>query len=342
MSLQTKPFGTLPDKAEVNLFTLTNKNGLTASVMNYGATLVQLLTPDRDGKLTDITLGFNTLDGYVKHNSPYFGCIVGRCTNRIAHGRFHLDGNEYRLATNNGPHHLHGGLKGFDKAFWLAETGGPESSSVMFSHRSPDGDEGYPGNLNVAVVYTLTHNNELAIEDTATTDKPTPINLTNHSYFNLAGAGTILDHDLMIAGTQFVPVNDSLIPTGELHRVEGTPMDFTKPTRIGQRLEQVGGDPIGYDHCYAVGQPDGKLKFAARASDPKSGRVLEVHTTQPGVQFYTGNFLNGRGSGKSGIGYQQHAGFCLETQHFPDAINQPAFPSIVLHPGETYSQKTTF
>jgi aldose 1-epimerase len=342
MSLQTKPFGWLPDNSEVTLFTLTNENGLAASVMNYGATLVQLLTPDRDGKLADITLGFNTLDGYIKHNSPYFGCIVGRCCNRIAHGRFHLNGHEHRLATNNGPHHLHGGSKGFDKAFWLAETGDAESSSVKFTYRSPDGEEGYPGNLNVAVVYALTDNNELIVEYTATTDKATPVNLTNHTYFNLTGVGTILDHEMMIDSSQFVPVDETLIPTGKLQPVKGTPMDFTKPTRIGQRLDQVGGDPIGYDHCYAVNNADGKIRFAARASDPKSGRVLEVHTTQPGVQFYTGNFLNGRGSGKSGMGYQQHAGFCLETQHFPDAINQPTFPSIVLHPGETYSQKTTF
>jgi len=338
MSLQTKPFDKLSDNTEVTLFILSNNHGLTASVTNYGATLVNLETPDRHGKFTDIVLGFDTLDDYENHNSPYFGCTVGRCAGRIAHGRFQLDGREYRLATNNGAHHLHGGWNGFNKACWKAE---PGETTVKFTHLSPDGDEGYPGNLAVTVVYTLTDDNVLHIDYTATTDKPTPINLTNHAYFNLAGSGTILDHELMIASTKYLPATDDLLPTGEIHSVTNTPMDFTTPTPIGQRINQLKGEPIGYDHCYALDSDGKTAKLTARAFEPKSGRVLEVHTTEPGVVFYTGNFLNGRGPGKGGRGYQQHAGFCLETQHFPDSINQPTFPSVVLRPGQTYRQKTS-
>jgi len=342
MSLHAKSFGKLPDGSVVTLFSLNNRNGMTASVINYGATLVSLEAPDRHGRLGDITLGFDTLDGYVQRNSPYFGCIVGRCANRIAHGRFHLDGREYRLATNNGAHHLHGGRKGFDKAYWQAETADGKNPSVKFTRLSPDGEEGYPGNLAVAVAYTLTDDNELIIDYTATTDKPTPVNLTNHSYFNLAGSGDILGHELMIPSTQFVPVNDTLIPTGEIKPVAGTPMDFTRPTPIGRRIDQVKADPRGYDHTFVLDGTGNELKLAARVRDPQSGRVLEVHTTEPGVQFYTGNFLNGAIAGKHGYAYPQHGGFCLETQHFPDSVNQPAFPSIILRPGQTYKQKTMF
>jgi aldose 1-epimerase len=342
MSLHTTSFGTLPDKSTVTRFSLSNPHGVTASVMNYGATLVALEAPDRHGHLADITLGFDNLDGYVHHNSPYFGCIVGRCTNRIAHGRFHLDGREYRLATNDGPHHLHGGRTGFDKAYWRAEAGTNQDPSVRFTYHSPDGEEGYPGNLNVAVVYRLTDNNELIIDYTATTDRPTPVNLTNHTYFNLANSETILDHELMVASTRFVPVNDTLIPTGELKPVESTPMDFTRPTRIGQRIDQVKGDPGGYDHTYVLDGDGDRVKLAARVCEPRSGRVLEVHTTEPGIQFYTGNFLNGSVTGKRGCAYPKHGGFCLEAQHLPDAVNQPTFPSVILHPGQTYKQKTVF
>jgi aldose 1-epimerase len=342
MSLHAKSFGKLPDGSVVTLFSLNNRNGMTASVINYGATLVSLEAPDRHGRLGDITLGFDTLDGYVQRNSPYFGCIVGRCANRIAHGRFHLDGREYRLATNNGAHHLHGGRKGFDKAYWQAETADGKNPSVKFTRLSPDGEEGYPGNLAVAVAYTLTDDNELIIDYTATTDKPTPVNLTNHSYFNLAGSGDILGHELMIPSTQFVPVNDTLIPTGEIKPVAGTPMDFTRPTPIGRRIDQVKADPRGYDHTFVLDGTGNELKLAARVRDPQSGRVLEVHTTEPGVQFYTGNFLNGAIAGKHGYAYPQHGGFCLETQHFPDSVNQPAFPSVILRPGQTYKQKTVF
>lgn len=342
MSLHTTSFGKLPDNSVVTLFSLGNQNGATASVMNYGATLVALEAPDRHGHPGDITLGFDTLDGYVQRNSPYFGCIVGRCANRIAHGRFHLDGKDYRLATNNGAHHLHGGRKGFDKAYWQAETVTGKYPSVKFTRQSPDGEEGYPGNLTVAVVYTLTDDNELIIDYTATADKPTPVNLTNHSYFNLAGSGTILDHEVMIPSARFVPVNDTFIPTGEIKLVAGTPMDFTKATPIGQRIKQVKGDPIGYDHTYVLDGNGNESKLAARVRDPQSGRVLEVHTTEPGVQFYTGNFLNGTIAGKRGIAYPQHGGFCLETQHLPDSVNQPTFPSVILRPGQTYKQETMF
>jgi aldose 1-epimerase len=339
MNLQTKPFGKLADDTEVTLFILSNANGVKASLMNYGATLVALEAPDRNGKLADVTLGFDSLEGYVNFNSPYFGCIVGRCANRIAGGRFHLGGKEYRLATNAGDSHLHGGLKGFDKAFWRAEV---ELSSVKFTYLSPDDEEGYPGNLAVIVTYTLAENNEFAIEYSATADKPTPVNLTNHTYFNLAGSGNILGHELLVASTQYLPVNDALLPTGEIHPVKGTPMDFTISTPIGRRIHQLQGDPIGYDHTYVLENNDGKIKRAARVFEPQSGRVLEVHTTEPGVQFYTGNFLDGTISGKCGRAYQQHSGFCLETQHFPDSVNQPTFPSVILKPVQPYHQKTTY
>ncbi len=342
MSLHTKSFGTLPDHSVVTLFSLGNQHGVTASVMNYGAALVTFEAPDRHDCLGDITLGFDTLEGYVQCNSPYFGCIVGRCANRIAHGRFHLDGKEYHLATNNGTHHLHGGRKGFDKAYWQAEAAAGKNPSVKFTRQSPDGEEGYPGNLNVAVVYTLTDDNELVVDYTATTDKPTPVNLTNHTYFNLAGSGTILGHELLIPSTRFVPVNDTLIPTGEIKPVAGTPMDFTRPTPIGQRIDQVKGDPVGYDHTFVLDGSGDEIKLAARIRDPQSGRVLEVHTTEPGVQFYTGNFLDGTIAGKRGRAYPKHSGFCLETQHLPDSVNQPAFPSVILRPGQTYKQKTLF
>ncbi len=339
MTLETKSFGKLADGSEVTLFTLANANGLRASVMNYGATLVAFEALDRNGKLADVTLGFDTLEGYINFNSPYFGCIVGRCANRIANGCFQLDGKEYRLATNAGDSHLHGGRKGFDKAFWHAEAVSP---SVKFTYHSSDGEEGYPGNLEVMVTYTLNENNELSIEYSATADKPTPVNLTNHTYFNLAGSGTILGHELLIASTRYLPVNDALLPTGAIHPVKDTPMDFTTSTPIGLKIHQLKNDPIGYDHTYVLENDERKIKLAARVSEPQSGRVLEVHTTEPGVQFYTGNFLDGTISVKSGRAYHQHTGFCLETQHFPDSVNQPAFPSVILKPGQQYRQKTIY
>jgi aldose 1-epimerase len=339
MNLHTKPFGKPADNTEVTLFILSNANGVKASLMNYAATLVALEAPDRNGKLADVALGFDTLGGYIDFNSPYFGCIVGRCANRIANGRFQLDGKEYRLATNAGNGHLHGGRKGFDKAFWDAEALLP---SVKFTYHSSDGEEGYPGNLTATVTYTLNENNELSIEYSAAADKPTPVNLTNHTYFNLAGSGTILGHELLIASTRYLPVNDALLPTGEIHPVKGTPMDFTTSTPIGGRIRQLKSDPVGYDHTYVLENDGRKIKLAARVSEPQSGRVLEVYTTEPGVQFYTGNFLDGTISGKGGRAYHQHTGFCLETQHFPDSVNQPTFPSVILKPGQQHRQKTIY
>ncbi|HUJ09186.1 MAG TPA: aldose epimerase family protein [Verrucomicrobiae bacterium] len=342
MSIEKKPFGKLNDGSQVTLFTLSNVNGVEAAVMNYGATLVSLEVPDRHGKLADVALGFDTLEDYVERNSPYFGCIVGRVANRIAKGRFTLDGVEYRLAINNGPNHLHGGLKGFDKANWKGEFSNTTASSVKFTYVSRDGEEGYPGNLSVTVVYMLTDQNELQIEYTATTDKATPVNLTNHTYFNLAGSGDVLGYELMIAADQYVAVDDTLIPTGELKSVQGTPMDFTRAVPIGSRFSELDGEPKGYDHCYVLRHVSRKPSLAARVHDPLSGRTLEVYTTEPGVQLYTSNFLDGTIKGKGGRSYRQHSAFCLETQHFPDSVNKPQFPSAILRPGEVYSQRTTF
>jgi aldose 1-epimerase len=342
MSLRTKPLGRLADNSEVTLFILGNDTGATASVMNYGATLVALETPDRHGHVADIILGFDTLDGYVTRNSPHFGGIVGRCANRIALGRFRLDGKEYRLATNDGAHHLHGGHRGFDASYWQAEPDTAKPPSVKFIYSSPDGEEGYPGNLAVTVVYTLTDDHELKIEYTATTDQATPVNLTNHAYFNLAGAGNVHGHELMIASTHYIPVDHTLIPTGKIDPIKGTPLDFTARTPIGQRVDELTGEPGGYDHTFVLDSDGETVKLAARVHEPRSGRMLEVHTTEPGVQFYSGNFLDGTISGKGGRVYHKHAGLCLETQHFPDSINQPTFPSVVLRPGEIYRQKTTY
>ena len=339
-----KPFGKTDGKI-VELYTLTNKNGMRVSIMTYGATIVDLLTPDRNGKLADIALGFDTFKPYPT-KSPYFGCIVGRYANRIAEGRFSLEGKTYQLAKNDGPNHLHGGIKGFDKQVWNGEVIKGSQPSVRFTMHSPDGQEGYPGNLDVAVTYTLTDTNELRISYEATTDKPTVINLTNHTYFNLAGAGngSILDHQLKINADRFTPVNRTLIPTGELKSVEGTVMDFRKPTAIGKRIKEVGGKPVGYDHNYVLKgkSPLACHAIAAEVSDPKSGRVMTTTTDQPGIQFYSGNFLDGSIRGKGGMVYNQYDGFCLETQHFPDSPNEPKFPSTVLKPGEKYRTTTMY
>lgn len=335
MDAQKSPFGKTPDEISVDLYTCTNANGLVLKMTNYGAIVVSLDAPDRDGNLANVNLGFPSLDGYlVRH--PYFGSTVGRYCNRIAKGKFTVDGEQYTLATNNGENHLHGGDVGFDKAIWDAEPVESESAvGVRFTYLSRDGEEGYPGNANVTAVYTLNNDNELTVEFMAQTDKACPVNLTNHCYWNLAGAGsgTILDHELMIAGDKYLPVNDSLIPTGDLADVAGTPLDFIKPARIGTRLDQVNG----YDHCFVLRGDAGEMKPAARVKDPETGRVLEIRTTQPGIQFYAGNFLDGTDA--SG-GYKQHEGFCLETQHFPDSPNQPSFPSTILKPGDTYKHTT--
>ncbi|MEI8293383.1 MAG: aldose epimerase family protein [bacterium] len=339
-----KPFGKTPDGQKVELFTLTNKNGMQVSLSNYGAMVVDLLVPDRKGQLADVSLGFDTLKPYFT-KSPYFGCIAGRYANRIAEGKFTLDGKTYQLATNDGPNHLHGGVKGFDKKVWSAEVVRGANPSVRFKLVSPDGDEGYPGKLTSTVTYTLTPNNDLRISYEANTDKPTVINLTNHTYFNLAGAGngSILGHQLLIAADRYTPVDKTLIPTGELKSVRNTPMDFRKPMPIGSRIKEVGGKPVGYDHNYVFN----KLPFvcrplAAEVYEPKSGRVMKVYTDQPGIQFYSGNFLDGTIHGKGGKVYNQYDGFCLETQRFPDSPNKPQFPSVVLRPGQTYKTTTVY
>jgi aldose 1-epimerase len=344
-AVQQTSYGRTPEGAAVDLFTLTNRNGMVVKIINYGAIVTELHVPDRQGNNGDVVLGFNTLEGYLSDH-PYFGGIIGRYANRIAGGRFTLDGKEYRLATNDGPNHLHGGVKGFDKVVWKAESSQSEAGpAVAFSYVSPDGEEGYPGTLSTKVTYTLTAENELRIDYLATTDKPTPVNLTNHSYFNLAGEGSgdILAHELMLAADRFTPVDDTLIPTGELKDVTGTPMDFRKMTPVGARIDEVPGPaPGGYDHNYVLTRSGDGLELAARVYEPKTGRVMEVLTTEPGIQLYTGNFLDGTLKGKRGVAYAKHFGFCLETQHFPDSVNQPAFPSAILRPGETYRTTTVY
>ena len=330
------------DGKEVEIFMLKNRAGMTARVMTYGATLVELDTPDREGKLADVVLGFDTLQGYLNPADPYFGATVGRVANRIAGGRFTLKGRTYRLATNDGPNHLHGGVKGFDKVSWSAVPVTGSEPAVKFSYLSREGEEGYPGNCQVEVTYTLTEANELRIDYRATTDRATPVNLTNHSYFNLAGPGhgDILAHELLLNAERYTPVDPTLIPTGEIASVVGTPMDFLHPTAIGAHIRSVGGKPVGYDHNYVVNGAGKGLKFIARVHEPTSGRTLEVWSTEPGVQFYTGNFLDGTLRGKNGVIYRQYAGFTLETQHFPDSVNHPNFPSYVLEAAASYHSTT--
>ena len=340
MSIGTKPFGKTPDGQEVDLYTMTNTNGITAKITNYGAILVSLEVPDKNGKLADITLGFDTLEGYIKGH-PYFGATVGRYANRIGGAKFKLNDVEYQLAANNGPNHLHGGIKGFDKVIWKAEDVTAESNQafVKLSYLSKDGEEGYPGNLTCTVTYTLTKDDELKISYEAETDKTTILNLTNHTYWNLAGQGNgdVLGHELMLSADKYTPVDEGLIPTGEIKSVKGSPMDFTKPMIIGSRIIQVEG---GYDHNYVLNSGGGTLALCARVYEPTSGRIMEIHTVEPGVQFYTGNFLDGSINGKAGKVYNKHYGFCLETQHFPDSPNKPDFPSVVLKPGDKYTTVT--
>jgi aldose 1-epimerase len=342
-SVQKMDFGKV-DNTPVELYVLTNAHGMQAKIMTYGAILTELDVPDRNGKLGDVVLGFDDLKGYLAGH-PFFGSTVGRVANRIAKGRFTLDGKEYKLATNNGPNALHGGLKGFDKVVWRADLPQDDAAGreVRFSYRSRDGEEGYPGNLSIAVTYTLTDKNELKIDYTATTDKPTPVNLSNHSYFNLAGpaSGNILDHELMITADKYTPVDDTLIPTGEIKPVRGTPLDFTTPHKIGERIGELKATG-GYDHNFVLRGGPTRPALAARVVEPKTGRVMEMFTTEPGVQFYTGNFLDGKTKGKGGVAYQKHQGFCLEAQHFPDSVNHPEFPSVILRPGQTYTQTTVY
>lgn len=343
--IKKQAFGMTASGEPVELYTLTNVNGLEARIMTYGGTVISLKVPDRNRKLGDIVLGYETLEGYLK-DSPYFGSIVGRYGNRIGKGTFSLNGKQYSLPRNNGENTLHGGNKGFDKVVWTAKQAKSKSGvGLSLSYLSKDGEEGFPGNLSVTVVYTLTNNNELKIDYSATTDKTTVVNLTHHSYFNLAGEGDILKHDLMINAGSFTPVDSGLIPTGELRRVNGTPMDFTKSTAIGARIDQQDEQLTlgrGYDHNWVLNNGSGRLALAARVNEPGSGRIMEVLTTEPGLQFYSGNFLDGSIIGKGGQVYKQRYGFCLETQHFPDSPNKPAFPSTVLKPGQRYSTTTVY
>jgi aldose 1-epimerase len=345
-------FGKTADGQDVDVVILENRHGMIAKIITYGGIVTELDAPDRDGKMGDVVLGFDALKGYLAGH-PYFGAIVGRVANRVAKGRFTLDGKEYKLAINNGPNSLHGGEKGFDKVVWKAEAEPPKATTeaaVKLSYTSKDGEEGYPGNLSVTVTYTLTDDNALKIDYTATTDKATPVNLTNHSYFNLAGpaSGDILDESIMIAADKYTPVDDTLIPTGDLKAVKGTPYDFTKPEKIGARIGELKGDPAkkdpgGYDINYVLNGGEGKgPALAARVSDPKTGRIMEVYTTEPGLQFYTGNFLDGMQTGKNGVLYKKNQAFCLEADHFPDSVNHPDFPSTILEPGKTYSQTTIY
>lgn len=334
-------YGTLPDGREVRLFTLTNRNGVTAKVMEYGAILVSLEAPDKNGKIADVTHGFDSLNEWVAKNDPYFGTTVGRYGNRIAHGKFTLDGKTYQLATNNDPGGipcaLHGGKVGFHKKLWQGTQ--VDDETVEFTYTSPDGEEGYPGNLRVSITYSLNDRNELRWEAAASTDAPTVLNLVHHSYWNLSGdSKSILDHQLTLNAPHYLPTDKGLIPTGEIAPVKGTPMDFTKARVIGKSIDdnfealKFGG---GYDHCWVLPEGSG-IQHAARLFDPSSGRMMDIHTDQPGIQFYAGNFMDGGIAGKGGIRYTKRSALCLETQNFPDAPNQPDFPSPVLRPGEIY------
>ena len=330
-------FGTV-SSFPIDQYTLANNAGIEVCVVTYGAIITSITTPDRGGRISDIVLGFDHLDGYLSGH-PYFGALVGRYCNRIAHGRFTIDGREYRLAANNGPHHLHGGIEGFDKRIWAAAPAG--DNRIELSYESVDGEEGYPGTLHATVAYTLTERNELICDYRATCDKTTHVNLTQHSYFNLAGEGDVLEHELTIDADRYTPVDATLIPTGELATVAATPFDFRQPVAIGARIEDrhpqlaYGG---GYDHNWVLNGG----AAAASVFEPRSGRTLAVQTTEPGMQLYTGNFLDGTLAGKRGRSYGKRSGFCIETQHFPDSPNQPSFPTTLLRPGEQYASTTIF
>ncbi|MDF9801189.1 aldose 1-epimerase [Catalinimonas alkaloidigena] len=339
-------FGTGPDGEAVDIYTLTNQDGMEAKITNYGGIVTSLKVKDAQGNFDDVVLGFDNLKDYVDNN-PFFGALVGRYGNRIAKGKFTIDGTTYQLDTNNMGNHLHGGLKGFDKVVWSAEPQqSEEGQQLVLTYTSPDGDQGYPGTLETRVTYTLTDENVLRVDYEATTDKKTIVNLTNHSYFNLTGdpTQTVLNHEIMINADQFVPVDKTLIPTGELNSVEGTPFNFTELKPIGQQINEDSNEQIkygmGYDHCWVLDKEG--MGLAARVHEPSTGRVMEVYTTEPGVQFYTGNFLNGSVTGKEGVAYAKRTAFCLETEHFPDSPNQPDFPSVELAPGETYSTTTEY
>jgi len=347
-----QPFGTTERGEAVSVYTLKNAHGIELRVLDYGGIIVSLRLPDRTGRFDDVVLGHDSLAGYERA-SPYFGAIIGRYGNRIARGRFTLDGRTYTLATNNGPNHLHGGVRGFDKVVWdVAPFEGPESVGLILRYTSRDGEEGYPGTLHATVTYTLTNRNELIFDYHATADRATPVNLTQHSYFNLAGdgRGDILGHVVTLNADHFTPVDSTLIPTGEIKSVAGTPLDFRSPTPIGARID---GDDVqlhygrGYDHNFVLnmggrGGNGGDATFAARVYEPTSGRVMEISTTEPGLQFYSGNFLDGTLRGKQGVAYRHRYGFAMETQHFPDSPNKPGFPSTILRPGGEYRSRTVY
>ena len=338
-TITEKPFGNYYN-APVTEYTLTNSSGMQASILNYGGTITKLMVPDRNGKMGDVVLGFETFGGYMQKKDPYIGALVGRYANRIANAKFTMDGKTYKLAPNNFGNSLHGGNVGFDKVIWNTEKIG--DSSLKLTYQSKDGEEGYPGNLNVQVIYTLGADNSLKIDYTATTDQATPVNLTNHSYFNLSAGkdSTVLDHVLKLDADKYTPVNDQLIPTGQIANVKGTPLDFTTPKPIGKDMGSVKG---GFDHNWILNKRGTELQEAATVYDPGSGRYMEVLTTQPGIQFYSGNFLNGDLQlTKEGQIYIPHSGLCLETQHYPDSPNEPSFPNTILRPGETYRQTTVY
>jgi len=345
--IEVADYGVLPDSSKAQLFTLKNAQGMTVKITNYGGIITSLTAPDKDGKYGEVTLGCNTLEDYLK-GTPFFGALVGRYGNRIANGEFTLEGKKYTLEKNNGVNALHGGKKGFDKVLWTAVPVDGEEPQLKLSYTSKDMEEGYPGNLKVQVTYTLQKDNSLKIDYSATTDKTTVVNLTNHTYFNLAGDDSrdVLDHELTLKADKFTPVNSSLIPTGELKDVKGTPFDFTTAHKIGERINDESDDQIkaggGYDHCWVLNESSTQLKTFATVTEATSGRVMEVSTTEPGVQFYTGNFLNGSVIGRNGKPYTKRSGFCLETQHFPDSPNQPKFPSTTLKPNEVYKTTTIY
>jgi aldose 1-epimerase len=349
LGIKKQRFGTAPGDKVVHRYTLTNDHCMEVKILTYGGIVQSLSIPDRDGRVANVALGFDNLQDYVENNSPYFGAIIGRYANRIAGGQFTLDGVTYELPQNNGPNTLHGGNKGFDKRVWAAtEVSGRDHVGLELRYTSPDGEQGFPGTLKVKVTYTLTQDNELHMDYHATTDEPTVVNLTNHSYFNLSGegTGTIYDHRLEINAGRYTPVDETLIPTGKIAPVAGTPFDFRKPMPIGERIRDNHPQIVigrGYDHNFVLDRGGDKgLVLAARATDPTSGRVLEVFTTEPGMQFYSGNFLDGTLVGTSGKVYRQSDGFALETQHFPDSPNQPKFPSTVLRPGEVFDSTTVY
>lgn len=346
-SIEKASFGILPDGQAVDIYTLKNNAGMTVAISNYGGTIVSWTAPDKNGKYEDITLGFDSLSSYLK-SSPYFGAIIGRYGNRIAKGKFNLEGKTYTLAVNNIGNHLHGGIKGFDKVVWAATPLQAEEPALKLTYTSKDMEEGYPGNLSVEVVYTLQKDNALKIAYKATTDKATVVNLTNHAYFNLTGnpANTILDHELTLNCDKFLPVDKTLIPTGLLKPVKGTVFDFTTPFKIGARINDSSDIQIkyggGYDHAWILTDASNTLRLAASVHEPTSGRVMEVLTTEPAIQFYTGNFLDGKATGKGGVVINKRTGLCLETEHYPDSPNQAKFPTTVLKPNETYSTTTVY